>query len=163
MYQRSTSQTPSKTISDQAKEAARKKGKPFCKVCFDAKKSESEYTSHYLKSAPGPHGKVVCPTLLNQSCLTCGQPGHTSSYCDKRTQPQPQSQPQCKPQSQPQCKPQCKPQSQPQPQPQSQPQSQCKPKCPAMNATTMSKVVIPLLKPEFSGMPPKSQFWWQDE
>ena len=139
MYQRSTSQTPSKTISDQAKEAARKKGKPFCKVCFDAKKSESEYTSHYLKSAPGPHGKVVCPTLLNQSCLTCGQPGHTSSYCDKRTQSQ------CKPQ------PQCKP------------QSQCKLQCPAMNATAMSKVVIPLLKPEFSGMPPKSQFWWQDE
>ena len=131
MYQRQIGQTPSKTNSDQSKEAARKKGKPFCKVCFDAKKSESEYTSHYLKSAPGPHGKVVCPTLLNQSCLTCGQPGHTSSYCDKRTHPHPQP--------------------------------KCKPKCPAMNATTIFKFVIPLIKPEFACMPPKSQFWWQDE
>ena len=66
-----------------AKDAARSKGNPFCKVCFDAGKPESEYTSHYLKSSPGPTGKLVCPTLLNQSCLTCGKCGHTSSYCDQ--------------------------------------------------------------------------------
>jgi len=79
MYQ-VTSQKPQ---SNDAKDAARKKGKPFCKVCFDAGKPESEYTSHYLKSSPGPTGKLVCPTLLNQSCLTCGNCGHTSSYCDQ--------------------------------------------------------------------------------
>jgi hypothetical protein len=28
-------------------------------------------------------GKVNCPTLLNQSCLNCGRPGHTSGYCDQ--------------------------------------------------------------------------------
>lgn len=75
--------TPQKPQSNDAKDAARKKGKPFCKVCFDAGKPESEYTSHYLKSSPGPTGKLVCPTLLNQSCLTCGNCGHTSSYCDQ--------------------------------------------------------------------------------
>jgi hypothetical protein len=75
--------TPQKSQANDAKDAARKKGKPFCKVCFDASKPESEYTSHYLKSSPGPTGKLVCPTLLNQSCLTCGNRGHTSSYCDQ--------------------------------------------------------------------------------
>ncbi len=67
--------------ADQAKNASREKRKPFCKVCFDAGKTEAECTSHYLKSNPGPDGKLVCPTLLNRACLTCGNKGHTSSYC----------------------------------------------------------------------------------
>ena len=142
MYQRQISQIQSKSSSDQAKEAARKKGKPFCKVCFDAKKSESEYMSHYLKSAPGPGGKVVCPTLLNQSCLTCGQRGHTSSYCDKRTPSEP-----------------------------SEPSKPSEPYKQIPNTMTMTvaekkpmpKNVPPLLKPEFPSIAPKSQFWWQDE
>ena len=54
---------------------------PFCKVCYDAKCSVDEYTSHFVKDQPGPNGKVVCPTLLAQKCLICGVPGHTSSYC----------------------------------------------------------------------------------
>ena len=88
MYQSSKTQTqPRQPISaDQAKKAAISKGKSFCKVCFDAGKPESSYTSHYLKSSPGPDGKLVCPTLLNQSCLTCGQRGHTSSYCAQRNE-----------------------------------------------------------------------------
>jgi len=52
--------------------------------------------SHYVKSAPGPNGKVACPTLLNQACLNCGQPGHTSGYCvepKKSHQHQPKSNP----------------------------------------------------------------------
>lgn len=56
---------------------------PFCKVCKDAGCSERDYTSHFVKDRPGPNGKVVCPTLLNQACLTCGNKGHTSSYCPK--------------------------------------------------------------------------------
>ena len=73
-----------KMTAEQAKDESRKSGKAFCKVCFDAGKPETEYTSHYPRSAPGPDGKLVCPTLLNQSCLTCGQKGHTSGYCGKR-------------------------------------------------------------------------------
>ena len=62
--------------------------KPFCKVCKDAGCSESQYTSHFVKDQPGPNGKVVCPTLLNQSCRICKQTGHTSSYC-KQYKPRP--------------------------------------------------------------------------
>ena len=54
---------------------------PYCKVCHDAGCSRTEYTSHYVKDQPGPDGKVVCPTLLNQACRICGKNGHTSSYC----------------------------------------------------------------------------------
>ena len=57
--------------------------KPFCKVCRDAGKPESEYTSHFVKDQPGPQGKVICPTLLNQDCRICGKSGHTSSYCSQ--------------------------------------------------------------------------------
>jgi hypothetical protein len=61
--------------------SAAAKAPPFCKVCYDAKCSVDEYTSHFVKDQPGPNGKVVCPTLLAQNCLICGVPGHTSSYC----------------------------------------------------------------------------------
>ena len=54
---------------------------PFCKVCRDAGRPESEYTSHFVKDQPGPNGKVVCPMLLNQACRICEKTGHTSSYC----------------------------------------------------------------------------------
>jgi hypothetical protein len=57
--------------------------KPFCKVCRDAGRPESEYTSHFVKDQPGPQGKVICPTLLNQACRICGNTGHTSSYCSQ--------------------------------------------------------------------------------
>jgi hypothetical protein len=36
-----------------------------------------------VKDQPGPDGKVVCPTLLNQACRICGKNGHTSSYCSQ--------------------------------------------------------------------------------
>jgi hypothetical protein len=54
---------------------------PFCKVCHDAGKPESEYTSHFVKSAPSIDGVVVCPTLLSQQCGYCHTAGHTVSYC----------------------------------------------------------------------------------
>ena len=56
---------------------------PFCKVCRDAGRPEKEYTSHYVKDQPGPQGKVICPTLLNQACRICNKTGHTSSYCSQ--------------------------------------------------------------------------------
>ena len=55
--------------------------KPFCKVCQDAGKSEKEYTSHFVRSEPGPNGKVVCPTLLSQNCGYCDGCGHTPKFC----------------------------------------------------------------------------------
>ena len=55
--------------------------KPFCKVCFDAGKPEAEYTTHFVKSEPGPKGVVVCLTLLLQPCTYCYTAGHTVSYC----------------------------------------------------------------------------------
>lgn len=55
--------------------------KPFCKVCYDAGKSEVEYTSHYVRSSPNKNSEVVCPTLLGQACRFCGNLGHTVSNC----------------------------------------------------------------------------------
>ena len=50
----------------------------FCKVCKDAGKTETEYTSHYVKDKTG---KTTCPTLLNQECKYCRQTGHTVKFC----------------------------------------------------------------------------------
>jgi hypothetical protein len=55
--------------------------KPFCKVCHDAGKSESEYTSHFVRSDTGPNSKVICPTLLAQECRYCCKIGHTVKFC----------------------------------------------------------------------------------
>jgi hypothetical protein len=54
---------------------------PFCKVCFDAKKSKDEYTSHWVKSKAGPDGVVVCPYLLSLQCRYCKGKGHTPRGC----------------------------------------------------------------------------------
>lgn len=62
----------------------------FCKVCFDAGKSEKEYTNHYVRRDRDPNSPVVCPTLLNQECGFCGKLGHSPKYCtvleDKKKQ-----------------------------------------------------------------------------
>jgi hypothetical protein len=55
--------------------------KKFCKVCHDAGKSEADYTSHYVRSVPGPNGIVTCPTLLNTECRYCYGLGHTAKFC----------------------------------------------------------------------------------
>ena len=52
---------------------------PYCKVCHDAGKSESEYKSHWVKDL---NGKTVCPTLLSLECRYCFKPGHTVKFCD---------------------------------------------------------------------------------
>jgi hypothetical protein len=56
---------------------------PFCKVCLDAGKPKSEYTSHYVKDRPGPHGKVCCPYLLSLVCRYCHKTGHTPNHCSE--------------------------------------------------------------------------------
>jgi len=57
--------------------------KPYCKVCFDAGKPESEYTSHWVRSLPDRNGNsnVTCPTLLNTECRYCYKFGHTAKFC----------------------------------------------------------------------------------
>lgn len=57
--------------------------KPHCKVCFDAGKPESEYTSHWVRTLPDRSGKttITCPTLLNTECRYCYQSGHTTKFC----------------------------------------------------------------------------------
>jgi Lhr-like helicase len=52
--------------------------KPCCKVCLDAGKSESEYSSHWVKDFSG---KITCPTLLNTKCRFCHNLGHTTKFC----------------------------------------------------------------------------------
>lgn len=55
--------------------------KKYCKVCHDAGKSETEYTSHFIRETRDPQSKVVCPTLLSLECRYCSRKGHTVKYC----------------------------------------------------------------------------------
>jgi hypothetical protein len=52
-------------------------------VCYDAKKTEKEYTSHSVKSYDRLTGEMntTCPTLLSQECRYCHEVGHTAKYC----------------------------------------------------------------------------------
>jgi hypothetical protein len=53
--------------------------KPYCKICHDADKPESEYTNHWVKDL---NGKITCPTLLNTECRYCFKMGHIAKFCD---------------------------------------------------------------------------------
>ena len=54
---------------------------PFCKICYDAGKHKNMYSSHWVKSKPGPDGVVVCPYLLSLKCRYCKGKGHTPRCC----------------------------------------------------------------------------------
>ena len=54
----------------------------FCKVCFDA--SKSDYKTHNVKDSAS---NVVCPLLLNTKCHKCGYFGHTTKYCKLTSSP----------------------------------------------------------------------------
>ena len=82
-----SSPSSSATRRNTSSSSARGAPTPFCKVCRDAGRPESEYTSHYVKDQPGPNGKVACPILLNQACRICENLGHTSSYCPQYRRP----------------------------------------------------------------------------
>jgi hypothetical protein len=58
---------------------------PCCKVCKDAGKPESEYSSHWVKDK---EGKVICPYIKGLNCNYCMNygnasqaSGHTPKYC----------------------------------------------------------------------------------
>jgi hypothetical protein len=53
-----------------------KSDKKFCGVCKNAGKPVALYESHFTRSVPGPKGIVMCPTILNAVCNTCGKKGH---------------------------------------------------------------------------------------
>jgi hypothetical protein len=57
--------------------------KKFCKVCFDAGKSESVYTNHTVKTKNLMTGKMdtTCVTLLALNCRYCFENGHTVKFC----------------------------------------------------------------------------------
>jgi hypothetical protein len=57
--------------------------KPYCKVCHDAGKPESVYTSHFVKSLPNQNNgtTITCPTLNAITCRTCYKLGHTTKFC----------------------------------------------------------------------------------
>jgi len=57
--------------------------KPYCKVCHDAGKDESQFRSHSVRSKPDFYGKtvVLCPTLLATECTYCYKKGHTVKFC----------------------------------------------------------------------------------
>jgi hypothetical protein len=57
--------------------------KPYCKVCHDAGKPESVYTSHCVKTYNINTGKTdtTCPTLLALECRYCYKTGHTVKFC----------------------------------------------------------------------------------
>jgi len=79
-----TAQTPFKFCGITKKSGTSQPVKPFCKVCHDTGKTESEYTSHFVRERPDATSKVVCPTLLALSCNFCHMKGHTVSKCHKR-------------------------------------------------------------------------------
>ena len=54
----------------------------FCKVCFDAAKSD--YKTHNVRDSAS---NVVCPLLLNTKCHKCGYFGHTTKYCKSAAKP----------------------------------------------------------------------------
>lgn len=58
--------------------------KPFCKICFDAKKPESQYTSHFIRATNDPNSAVTCPLLLATECRYCHKMGHTLQHCAER-------------------------------------------------------------------------------
>jgi hypothetical protein len=58
--------------------------KPFCKVCFDANKPESQYTSHFVRKTKDLNSEILCPIILATECRYCHKLGHTISNCSLR-------------------------------------------------------------------------------
>ena len=71
------SDVSSTAVSSSSSSSSLPKVLRYCKVCYSAGKSESEYKSHNIRE----NGVVVCPTLLSTRCHRCGEQGHTPKYC----------------------------------------------------------------------------------
>ena len=66
-----------------ATKTVQKHYKKFCSYCKAKGLPESAFTSHFVKDAPGPKGKVCCPELLKNECGYCHDVGHTPRFCPK--------------------------------------------------------------------------------
>ena len=73
-----TRQMKTNTKNNKAKQS---KPTPFCKVCQDAGKPESEFRSHFTRATQDRNSKVTCPLLLSLECRICFKSGHTQKYC----------------------------------------------------------------------------------
>jgi len=73
-------QMNSKTNNNTNK-AKQVKPTPFCKVCQDAGKPESEFRSHFTRATQDRNSKVTCPLLLSLECRICFKSGNTQKYC----------------------------------------------------------------------------------
>ena len=73
--------TQYKNGSASNKAVATTTNKYFCKVCQDAGKPESIYTSHNVRQTQDKTAPVTCPTLLAQECRYCHKQGHSIKYC----------------------------------------------------------------------------------
>ena len=71
------------TASKPASKPATKRYAKFCSYCHAKGLSEADFTSHFVKDAPGPKGKVCCPELLKNECGYCHEIGHTPKHCPK--------------------------------------------------------------------------------
>lgn len=52
--------------------------KSFCKICKDAGKSFSIYTSHNIRDS---NNRVCCPILIASVCMYCSGLGHIAKFC----------------------------------------------------------------------------------
>lgn len=71
------------SCSKPASKPASKRYAMFCAFCHAKGLPEAEFTSHFVKDAPGPKGKVCCPELLKNECGYCHEKGHTPNHCPK--------------------------------------------------------------------------------
>ena len=56
----------------------------YCKMCFDAGKTELVYSSHCIRDNKR---NITCPLLLSIKCRNCNKMGHTSKYCKAKSRP----------------------------------------------------------------------------
>ena len=72
-----------KSVNAKSANNGRSACKKFCKVCFDAGKSENVYTNHTVKTMNVRTGKLetTCVTLLALECRYCFTAGHTVKFC----------------------------------------------------------------------------------
>ena len=66
-----------------ASQVQTKKFTKFCSYCKAKGLPEADFSSHFVKDAPGPKGKVCCPELLKNECGYCHEIGHTPKFCPK--------------------------------------------------------------------------------
>lgn len=63
----------------------KKKFDKISKFCLFCKKAGFKYDDHFMKKDGSNNGEIVCERIKNSTCTTCGQKGHTKSYCENKS------------------------------------------------------------------------------